>query len=272
MHPYPVNFLTIFQSFWVNRFLILQMTRREIIGRYQGSVIGLLWSFFTPLLMLGVYTFVFTVIFQSRWASAGSGKTEFATILFAGLIVYTFFAECINRAPGLILRNVNYVKKVVFPLEILCWISLGSALFQAAASTSVLLLFYAVTSLSLHWTLIFLPLLFLPLMLLIMGLSWFLASLGVFVRDVTHSITLITTVMLFLSPVFYPTASIPEPYRELMLLNPLTFIIEQVRDVLIWGKLPNWTGLGIYFLCSLLFAWLGMAWFQKTRKGFADII
>lgn len=262
----------IFLSFWRNRGLIWQMTKREVIGRYRGSVMGLLWSFFNPVLMLVVYTFVFSVVFKARWGIGEESKADFAIILFAGMIVHSLFAECVNRAPGLILSNVNYVKKVVFPLEILPWVTMGSTLFHTAISVLVLLIFFFGINFYLNWTVVFLPVLLLPLVLLTMGISWFLASTGVFLRDVGQTTGIITTVMLFLSPVFYSLSSLPVGYRLLLQANPITFIIEQARDILIWGRLPNWQGLGIYLIISLIAAGLGFLWFQKTRKGFADVL
>ena len=233
---------------------------------------GLTWSFFNPILMLVIYTFVFSVVFKARWSAESTSKTEFAIVLFAGLIIHGLFAECVNRAPALILSNVNYVKKIVFPLEILPWVSLASALFHAGVSLAVLLIFFLLIHLSLNWTIIFLPVLIMPLALLIMGVSWFLASIGVFIRDVGQTIGIVTTILLFLSPVFYPVSALPENLRPLLHLNPLTFIIEQVRLVLIWGKVPNWIGLVIYLACSMLVVSTGFFWFQKTRKGFADVL
>ena len=264
------------RSLWRNRTLIVQMSRREVVGRYKGSAMGLLWSFLNPLFMLAVYTFFFAVVFKSRWGTVPSGgeesKTLFAVLLFVGMIVHGLFAEVLNRAPTLILGNVNYVKKVVFPLEILPVISMGSALFHSVVSLGVLLLVFVAFNHFLHWTVIFLPLIFLPLIILTMGLAWMLASLGVFVRDVGQTIGLAMTVMMFLSPVFYPITSLPERLRPWMLANPLTFIIEQARAVLIWGQMPNWSGLLLYTAVSTAIAWLGFAWFQKTRKGFADVL
>ena len=269
---YDLSPQSVLDSLWCHRDLLWQLTKRDVMGRYRGSVMGLMWSFFYPLLMLAVYTFVFSVVFQSRWGAGSDNKTMFAIIVFTGMIIHGLFAECVNRSPGLILNNVNYVKKVVFPLEILPWVSLGSALFHAGISMVVLLLFYGLIHASLNWTVIFLPLLLVPLILLTMGMSWFLASTGVFLRDVGQTIGIITTVLLFLSPVFYPVSALPERYRGLLQLNPLTFIIEQARDVLIWGKLPDWLGLGLYFVLSLLIAWVGLMWFQAIRKGFADVL
>ncbi len=271
---FSISPLAIPRSFWRNRSLIWQMVKREVIGRYRGSVMGILWSFLNPVLMLAVYTFVFSTIFKARWGATGSpdSKTEFAILLFTGLIIHGLFSECVSRAPGLILSNVNYVKKVVFPLEILPWVAMGATAFHSAVSLLVLLLFYFFVNSTLQWTLVFLPLLLVPLILLTMGFSWFLASLGVYLRDVGQIIGLFTTILLFLSPVFYPLTALPEEYRPLLYLNPLTFMIEQTRDVMIWGKIPDWQGLGIYTACSLAVAWTGFFWFQKTRKGFADVL
>lgn len=254
-----------------HRSLILQMTVREVVGRYRGSIMGLTWSFLHPLLMLTVYTLVFGVVFKARWGG-GDSKLDFALILFAGMIVHGLFAECANRAPGLVLANPNFVKKVVFPLEILPWVTMGSALFHAALSLIVLLAFFAAFKLFLHPTVFLLPLVILPFVLLTMGVSWLLASLGVYARDVGQVIGVVTTLLLFLSPVFYPVSALPEGYRIFIQLNPLTFIIEQTREVVIWGRLPDWAGLVAYAAAGSVAAWLGFAWFQHTRRGFADVL
>jgi lipopolysaccharide transport system permease protein len=248
------------------------MTKRDVVGRYRGSVMGILWSFLNPLLMLAVYTFVFSVVFRTRWGGGDVSKTEFAIVLFAGLIVHALFAECVNRAPSLIVGNVNYVKKVVFPLEILPWVAMGSALFHALISVSVLILALVVARSQLNWTVLYFPLVLLPLILLTMGVSWFAASLGVFLRDVGHTTGILTTIMLFLSPVFFPVSALPEEYRVLFALNPLTYIIEQGRDVLIWGKPMDWPLWALHLGIGVLVAWLGLFWFQNTRRGFADVL
>lgn len=269
----PTSLVALAKSLWRNRQLIVQMTKREVVGRYRGSVMGLAWSFFYPVFMLAVYTIVFSVVFKARWGIDGDeSKTQFAVVLFVGMIVHSLLAEVLNRAPGLILSNVNYVKKVVFPLEILPVISMGAALFHSLVSLGVLLIAFALFNGYLHWTAIFTPLVVLPLVILTLGLAWMLASLGVFLRDVGQTIGIITTVMLFLAPVFYPITALPEEMRPWIMANPLTFIIEQAREVLIWGRLPNWEGLGIYTLVAAAIAWAGYAWFQKTRKGFADVL
>jgi lipopolysaccharide transport system permease protein len=269
---HSISPLFVFGSFWNQRSLVWEMTKRDVIGRYRGSAMGILWSFLNPILMLTVYTFVFNVVFRARWGTEDTSKVEFAIILFVGLIIHALFAECVNRAPGLVLGNVNYVKKVVFPLEILPWVSMGSALFHLLISVLVLLAAFALTHFYLNWTAVFLPLLLLPLVLLTMGVTWFVASVGVFLRDVGQTTGIVTMVMLFLSPVFFPVSALPAGYQVLLHVNPLTFMIEQARDVLVWGRLPDWQGLAVYFLASLLVAWLGLVWFQKTRRGFADVL
>lgn len=249
------------------------MARREVTGRYKGSVLGLAWSFFNPLLMLGVYTFVFSVIFNSRWVTgAHESRVQFALVLFVGMIVHGLFADVLNRAPGLILAHVNYVKKVVFPLEILPLVTMAAALFHSLVSISVLLAAFLVFNGHIPWTAVFIPLVVLPLVVFTLGLAWVLASLGVFLRDVGQTILIVTTVLMFLAPVFYPVAAVPEGLRSLLLANPLTFIIEQAREVLIWGNSPDWTGLALYTLPATLVAQAGFAWFQRTRKGFADVL
>ena len=261
-----------FTDFWEHRNLILQLTKREVIGRYRGSVMGLLWSLLNPILMLIIYTFVFSVVLNVRWGVETSNRGEFAVVLFAGLIIHGLFAECVNRAPSLILSNVNYVKKVVFPLEILPWVAMGSALFHSVVSIFVLLVFYLILHLYINVTIFFLPIVLFPLILLTMGVSWFLASMGVYLRDVSHTTGIVTTAMLFLAPIFYPITALPEAYRSFIYLNPLTFVIEQIRNILIWGKQPDWAELSIYFVVSLIVAWLGLFWFKKTRRGFADVL
>ena len=272
MQKFPLSPYELIASLWRNRNLIQAMVKREVLGRYRGSALGVLWSFFNPVFMLIVYTFVFSVVFRARWNSGSDSKTEFALVLFAGLIVFNLFAEAINRAPALIISNVNYVKKVVFPLEVLPWISLGSAFFHFLISLSVWLIGYFLLFGIPPLTVVYLPLILLPLVLLTMGLSWLLASLGVFLRDVTQLIGIVTSVLMFLSPIFYPVSALPEQYQNLIFMNPLTVVIEQVRAVLFWGKNPEFGALALYFVISAITAWLGFAWFQKTRKGFADVL
>lgn len=255
--------------------MILQLSQREIAGRYRGSFLGLLWSFITPLLMLAIYTFVFSIVFKVRidpGSSIDDDRFAFALVLFAGLIFYNFFSECLSRSPGLIVGNVNYVKKIIFPLEILPWVTAISALFHACTSFIILLLFLLIIEHPFHWTLIYLPIIVFPFVLLTLGLSWFLASIGVFVRDISQFIGLILTALLFMSPIFYSAAALPEALRDYLFLNPLTFIIEQARAVLLYGQGPDWPGLLVYYAIALSTAYAGLVWFEKTRKGFADVL
>lgn len=259
-------------SVWRHRALTGALVRREVVGRYRGSVMGLAWSFFNPLFMLAIYTFVFSTVFRASWSGVEAGKADFAIVLFVGMIVHGLFAECANRAPGLILANANYVKKVVFPLEIFPWVALGSALFHALVSLSVLLVAQLVIRQQMPWTIVLFPLVLLPLIFSTMGVSWLLAALGMYMRDIGQAIGIVTTALLFLSPVMYPLSAVPEGLRGWILLNPLTYIIEEGRNTLIFGHVP---ALGPWLLMTaagLLIAWGGFAWFQKTRSGFADVV
>jgi lipopolysaccharide transport system permease protein len=269
---YSIHPTGILDSLIKHRHLIWQMGKREVIGRYKGSIIGLGWSFFNPLLMLTIYTIVFNTIFQARWNAGSDSKTEFALVLFIGMIMHGILAEVLTRMPNVIVANVNYVKKVVFPLEILPWVMMGSNLFHALISLSVWLLIFLMVNHSIHWTILFLPIVLAPLILFAMGLSWLLSSLGVYIRDTIQVTSVISTILLFLSPVFYPVTRLPEPFQTLIFLNPLTFVIEEAREILMWGTLPNMAGLFIYYVVSILMAWLGFSWFQKTRRGFADVL
>ena len=257
---------------WRNRSLIGAFVRREIAERYRGSVMGLFWSFMHPLFILTIYTFVFSVVFKLRWNRPNESELEFALVLFAGIMPYYLFAECIRKAPSLILANATYVKKVVFPLEILPWAMLGSALFHFLLSLMVWLVFHLAFFGLPPPTTFLLPVVMLPLLFLCMGLSWFLASLGVYFRDVPQNIEVPLLAIHFLSPVFYPLAAVPPQYRFLIQINPLTPVLEQVRSILIEGSLQDPGGFALYTLSMALVAWLGFAWFQYTRKGFADVL
>jgi lipopolysaccharide transport system permease protein len=268
------------------RDLTFALIRREIVGRYRASMLGILWSMLTPLLMLAVYTFVFGIVFRARWVDAagagGSAETTvgaappttvgFAIVLFSGLIVFQLFAEVINRAPMLVMANANYVKKVVFPLQILPVVALGSALFHAAVSATVLFAFMLFVRGAIPPTALLWPLVLAPFCLLILGLAWFLAALGVYYRDIGQFLGTLLTALMFLSPIFFPLSALPEWLRFWVTLNPVSLPVEQTRDVLIFGRLPDFLGLGVYAAIGLAVAAIGYMWFQKTRKGFADVM
>jgi lipopolysaccharide transport system permease protein len=271
--PYSTGPLSVVRSITRNRQLIAQLINREVVGRYRGSIMGLAWSFLNPLLMLVIYTFVFSVVFKARWNTGGTDdRSEFALILFAGLIMHTLFSECVIRAPGVVLGNANYVKKVVFPLEILCWVNLGSALFHALVSCGVLLVAMLVVKHTLPWTVALFPLVLIPFVLGVIGLSWVLAAFGVFVRDIGQLVGMVTTILMFLTPIFYPVTALPERFRMWVYLNPLTWAVEQARNTLIFGKVPSLHGWVISLMIGAFVAWIGFWLFQKLRGGFSDVI
>jgi lipopolysaccharide transport system permease protein len=260
------------------RFLVWQFARRDVLARYRGSLLGLGWSFLTPLLMLGVYTFVFREVFNARWPAAphtghtGDENLAFALQVYAGLIVFNLFAEVLGRAPRLVLDQPNLVKKVVFPLEILPWVSILAALFHLAVNCTVLVGAVVLATHQLPATVLALPLVVVAFVPLLLGCSWLLASLGVFLRDIGQLIGMLLTALMFLSPVFYPAQALPARWQPLLLLNPLSIPIEAIRQVVLEGVWPNWVDLGIYTVCALIVGWLGAHWFAATRKGFADVI
>jgi lipopolysaccharide transport system permease protein len=256
-----------------HRNLILDLTKREISNRFKGSVIGLAWSFINPLLMLAVYTFFFTFIFKSRWnIQSDQTQGDTAVILFAGLIIYSFFVECLTRAPLLITSNPNFVKKIIFPLEIMPSVAVGSALFQVFVSLIMLLLVQVLLTGNMPWTIVFFPFVLLPLVLITLGITWFLAAFGVYNRDISQIMGFLTSVLMFVSPIFYPLSALPAKIQTLILFNPLSLIIEQTRSVLVFNQIPDWQSLTIYTICSFFVAWFGFWTFQKTRRGFADVL
>lgn len=257
--------------------LALPLIRREIVSRYKGSALGLLWSFLLPLLMLAIYTFSFGIVLKARWnipgrEAAEHSTAEFAVILFAGLIINQFFSEILGNASNLVVSNAHFVKKVVFPVYILPVVSLGTALFHAVVSTGVLLCFSAfVFGLNLP-TLFFAPLAFLVIAPLTLGLAWFLAAIGVYFRDIGQLVPPVLLALMFLSPVLYPRSSIPEGMREFVILNPLTLPVEAFRDTVIFGVLPDFLALAIYAAVASVVAGLGLYFFNLTRRGFADVL
>lgn len=258
---------------WLQRQLFFKLLRRDFAERYRGSYLGVVWSLLLPLLSLLVFTFFFGVIFKMRWAGHGDGSlSELALVLFVGLALYNFLAECLSRAPGLILAHQNYVKNVIFPLEMLPAVMVASALLTLAATLLVILLLQATMGAGLGWTALLLPVTVLPLVLFVLGLSWVLASLGVYIRDIQQLIVPLVQLLMFLSPVFYPVAALPESIRPWLQLNPLALVIEQTRGIVLFGQPPAWTPYLLCLLATLLIALLGAWWFARTRQGFADVL
>ena len=252
--------------------IVRQMAKRDMIERYRGSVLGFTWSLFNPLFMLAVYTFVFSVVFRARWPGSDGSSIEFAINVFAGLIVFTIFSESVSRAPTLVVGNANLVKKVVFPLEVLPWVTLASSLFHALVSYVVLLGFVLAVHRGLHPTVVLFPLVIVPVVFLSLGLSWFLASMGVFFRDAAHTVALLIAVLMFLSPIFYPVSAVPLELRWFFDLNPLARAIDDGRRVAIQGAMPD-IGLWLVLMAaSALVAWAGLWWFVRTKHAFADVL
>jgi lipopolysaccharide transport system permease protein len=255
-----------------NRDLLWELVKRDFVGRYKGSIMGVVWSLFNPLLMLAIYATVFSVAFNARWGTGEESKVAFALVLFSGMIVHSFFAECLNRAPSLIVSHPNYVKKVVFPLDLLPCMALCSALLHFFVSFGVLLLFCVVAGVPIHSGVVLMPTILLPLVLLTLGLSWMLASLGVYLRDLSQVIAMISSIALFMAPVFYPIENLPEAYRRYIYWNPITLPIIQLRDAMLWNKPLEWSGWLISLIIGTAVCFIGYWWFQKSRRGFADVI
>jgi lipopolysaccharide transport system permease protein len=268
-----VSPLEVFGSAWRNRGLILRLARREIEARYRGSMLGILWSLVVPLALLTVYTIVFSTIFASRWEIAKSGsKVDFALVLFSGLILFNVFAETANRAPGLMLENVTYIKRIVFPLQVLPWVSVTVALFNATVSFCAFVIGFLLMRGIPPASAALFPLMLVPLVLLAVGCSWFLSSLGVYLRDVQQFVPVIITVLLYLNPIFFPMERLPGALATVMQFSPIAVAVEGARAVLFGGASPDWPALGLHVLLSWVFAWGALMWFLKTRKGFADVV
>ena len=255
-----------------HRALVLQLVRREIQGRFQGSYFGLIWLIIQPLFLLLAYTLVFGVVFKVRWNGSDLGPTAYGLAIFVGMALHSFFADCVLRAPTLISSRTSFVKKVVFPLDVLAPVQVAAALVQSAVALGLWLVAVAVFGGGWGWIILMTPLLVLPLLLHALGVTWFLASLGVYVRDVGQAAALISTALLFLSPVFYPLAAVPEPWRSIMWWNPLTFPIEAIRHAVIHGELPGFGPFVLQLVFGAAIAVLGLKWFRITRRGFADVL
>lgn len=262
---------------WQNRVLLRQLCQRDLTARYKGSGLGLIWSILNPLIMLAIYAFVFGEIFRSRWGNAPppstwSEKLNFALILYAGLIIFNWLAECLAKAPVCILGNANYVKRVVFPLEVLPVVPIVIGAFHLLMSFAVLVGFIMLspTHVTAHW--LAAPLLLFPYFLFLVGLAWFLSAIGVYFRDIEQVVPALTSVLMFLSPVFYSIQMLPAAFRPWLMANPLTFVIETQRNLLFWQQLPNpgvWVTL---YLSALFMFYLGYACFKTLRRGFADVL
>lgn len=259
-------------AIFTNRYLFLSLVKQEIVGRYKGSVFGLLWSFINPLFLLGLYTFFFKYILSAKWQLETGMYADFALMLFSGLIVHTFMGEVLQKSTSLVVNNANYVKKVIFPLDLFVISSVVSAVAHMAIGLLVLVAMSWFVQGSLSFYILLLPVVLLPLMVLCAGLAFFLSSLGVFLRDVEQLMGSFVVFLMFTSTIFFPISVAPEFIRPFIMFNPLTVIVESVRDLVVLAQLPNWQWLGTYMLVALVVYIMGVMFFNKTRKGFADVL
>jgi lipopolysaccharide transport system permease protein len=267
------NPLVFVGDLWARRDLIRQLAWREITGRYRSSALGVVWSLLTPLVSLLLYTFVFGVVFKARWPGGRADNlSEYGLLLFAGITAFSIFSETVTRAPGLITGAPNYVKKVVFPLEILPVTIVWSALFHAGISVLLLVVGTWIFMGTVSQTLWLLPIVLLPVTCLSLGLGWMLASLGTYLRDIGHTVGLVTQVLFFTTPIFYAVESVPASLRGLIRLNPLTPTVENMRRVSVLGQWPDWQAFGVSLTVGLVVLCLGHAWFALTKRGFADVL
>ena len=256
-----------------NKYLFLQMLKREIEARYRGSQLGFLWAFIYPILMLLVYTFVFGMVMRVKWGVEGQDNLSFGLILFAGLLLHGFLAEVLVGAVNTISSNAQYVKKVVFPLPLLNLVSVSNGLFHLCLGTLILLAMVLLSGGELHWTILLTPIVILPFIVFLIGVSYFVSVLGVYVRDLSQFIGVLVTVALFLGPIVYPFELVPDAIQFYVLwFNPLTIIVEQFRAVVLFGTQPNWLLLGQYSVFALVMLVVGVWFFKKTKDGFADVI
>lgn len=259
------------QNLFQYRGLLHTLIARDLRVKYRDTFIGFWWVLIQPLLMLATYALVFGGIFGSRWQSTGT-TGDFVLTLFCGLIVYVMFSDTINRSTTVIRSQPNFIKKVVFPLEILPMVMLGSAIFSAAVNFAILLVLVLAINHGIEPTALFLPAVILPLLILLAGLAWGIAALSVFFPDLGQIITFLSSLLLFLSPVFFPLSAAPKLVQPFLVLNPITFPIEQARSVVLMGHYPDWSGLAIYSLAAGAIAIAGLWVFQRSRVAFADVV
>ncbi len=261
-----------FMSAWRYRSLLNQLVRRDIEQRFRGTLLGRVWAVIVPLVMLAIYTFVFGVVMKPQWQGAPQSSFGIALTYFSGLILFDFFIDCFNRAPVLMIEHVTYIKKLVFPLEVMAWVVVGSALFRLLVSATLLLVFYLAIDGMPPPQAVMALVVVAPLGLFVLGFVWFLSATGVYLRDVRQIIGVTTPVVMFLSPIFFPITAVPEQFRPIFFLNPMTFALESVRGALFAGRFDHWGGLALYSAVGWLFAWAGYRFFMRLRPGFADVL
>jgi len=253
------------------RELILSLAKRELLARYKGSVLGLLWPLLTPAVMIVIFTFVFAGIFGARFGSTTS-HWDYALYLFCGLLPWTMFQETMQQSASTIVTHSNLVKRVVFPLETLPTAQALAALANQLFGTVALIVAAVIIQKTLHGTIVLFPLLLIPQLLFTLGAAWLIASLGVFLRDITQGISLLLMTWMYLTPIIYPESVVPERFRPAINLNPFTPLIRNYRRLFLEGALPDWKGLAYFSLVSVVLFIFGYWWFARTLKNFADLI
>jgi lipopolysaccharide transport system permease protein len=254
-----------------HRGLLASLVKREVTGRYKGSLFGAWWAFIQPAAMIAVFTIIFSGIFGARFP-AQRGHLSFAVHLFCGLLPWMAFSEGVQRATNALVENVSLVKRVVFPVEALPANFALAAVVQQLFGTAVLLVVFLALERTLHATALLMPLLLVPQLLVTLGLGWLAASLGVFVRDLPQVNQLLLMAWMYLTPIFYPEAGIPPQYAWLVKFNPMAPLVRSYRNVLLEGRLPDWRGLGFTLGFGLVCFAFGYGWFERTKKAFADVL
>ena len=252
-------------------YVYLQWLLRELRLRYRASAIGAGWLVLQPVLHILLFTLVFYKFFQIRWPVGDGSATEYGLQVFIGLALYTFVADVINRAPASVWSHPYLVTKVRFPVEMLPMVQVGAAGLQLVLALLITLPFMALRG-GLYWAVALLPLYLLPLLLFVLGLGWLLAALSVYLRDIGHLAPSVSSLLLFLTPIFYPASMVPVSLRWMVDLNPLAWAAEASRNVLLNGTAASWEGWGAHLLASCILAVLGWAFFQRTKPGFADVL
>jgi len=251
--------------------LIFSLAKRELLARYKGSALGIVWALLTPVVMIAIFTFIFAGIFGARFGASQS-HWDYALYLFCGLLPWTMFQETLQQSATTIVAHANLVKRVVFPLETLpvaqAFSSLGNQLF----ATIALLIATLVIQQQLHLTALWFPVLVIPQLLFTLGAAWLIASLGVFLRDIAQGITLLLMAWMYLTPIIYPESIVPERFRVLINLNPFTSLVRSYRRIFLEGAAPDWSGLAYFTGFAIVSFLVGYWWFARTRKNFADVI
>lgn len=260
------------KALYKNNYLFWKLVIRDIKQRYQGSILGMLWAIIVPILMLIIYTFFFSEVFQAKWDIDTSDKYQFAIVLFCGLCVFNMISEVMSRSTVLIASNTNYVKKVIFPLEILPAVTVCAALFNCIISFMILIIAKLILYHNISKTLYMIVLAMIPLIILSLGISLFISAISVYLKDVANFISVLVTVLMYVSPVFFPLSSIPESMRRVCAVNPMTYIIENFRKVVLFGECLNWKFYFISCVVAVVFYLIGKIVFMRVKEGFADVL